>query len=709
MKTKILLLIATLMISLYCFSQSERGKIIHVPEDFKTIQEAINAASSNDMVLVAEGTYNENIRFYGKPITVASEYIIDGNSSHISNTIIKGAANTPFYLGATVAFIDGEDTTSVLNGFTVTGGQGVNNETYQLKCGGGIYTNNAGAKIINNIIRGNNVIGEIIAGAGICCISDDDEVYWTIIENNMVNNNILFSSGHTAFGAGMAIMINSIIRNNLVEFNTCKNTFHQAYGGGIEIKKLADQAIVSVIENNTIRNNKTEGVNGSFGAGLATFNISPTLTGNVFRANNARSSGESMGGAIYLFRPDEGVLISDNRFENNNCFGDYCHGGAVAIQQTGRAEILNNEFFMNTANAIGHSGGGALWITYFNDAVDIFGNNFKMNQASGTSFGGAVGLIGDQNYHVKFDKNIFVENTAREGAGLWVYNIYNMELCNNIFSRNDATYVGGAIRFSEFDSYTANTFLRDTENADIPVSRAKYRPAVSNNNFVDNKAFKGGAIYTDLVSNVPVIFNSIFCSNSAMVGIDVFNESDDKMAIYNCLINTDRLSSAWTGLDNIFCDPLLEGDCTHLCWGSECANAGISALYYDYRIYECAEFDIDLEERPYYGTNPDIGADETPVMFVGVPANESSEHEFIVFPNPVKDKTTIEFELEKETYVEISVYNISGEIVETIHASYLTEGVHLIEWNSDGRSPGIYNIRLNSDDFDIAKNVVVLR
>src|SRR6266436_2220044 len=48
------------------------ASIIHVPGDRPTIQAGINAASSGDIVLVAPGTYIENINFMGKAITVKS-------------------------------------------------------------------------------------------------------------------------------------------------------------------------------------------------------------------------------------------------------------------------------------------------------------------------------------------------------------------------------------------------------------------------------------------------------------------------------------------------------------------------------------------------------------------------------------------------------------------------------------------------------------
>lgn len=87
------------------------GKIIHVPADQPTIQAAINAASNGDTVLVAPGTYKEQINFLAKAIVVRSQ---GGNKV----TTIDGAS----VAGPVVRFVSGETLKSVLQGFTIQNG-----------------------------------------------------------------------------------------------------------------------------------------------------------------------------------------------------------------------------------------------------------------------------------------------------------------------------------------------------------------------------------------------------------------------------------------------------------------------------------------------------------------------------------------------------------------------------------------------------------
>ena len=46
--------------------------IEHVPGDYATLQDAIDSASEGDSILVADGTYTENVNVY-KPLTIKSQ------------------------------------------------------------------------------------------------------------------------------------------------------------------------------------------------------------------------------------------------------------------------------------------------------------------------------------------------------------------------------------------------------------------------------------------------------------------------------------------------------------------------------------------------------------------------------------------------------------------------------------------------------------
>jgi hypothetical protein len=91
-------------------SSAAAQNIINVPASQPTIQAGINAASNGDTVLVAPGTYTENINFGGKAITLTS-------SGGPSVTIIDGGR-----LGTVVTFNTGETSASVLSGFTIRNG-----------------------------------------------------------------------------------------------------------------------------------------------------------------------------------------------------------------------------------------------------------------------------------------------------------------------------------------------------------------------------------------------------------------------------------------------------------------------------------------------------------------------------------------------------------------------------------------------------------
>ena len=209
MKKEIILLTLMLLFASYSFAD-----IIHVPGDQPTIQAAINIAEDDDIVLVDDGIYVENINFYGKVITVGSLYLTTGDINHITQTIIDGSAN-----GSVVTFNNDEETGSVLIGFTITNGNA--------ESGGGIYISEDSEPTLNNLyVFGNTA-------------TDGGGLYFLNSEPDIINLKVY---GNTAFNNGGGIFISEESEPNLImtviENNSAVN------GGGIYL--CDDSALNSI-------------------------------------------------------------------------------------------------------------------------------------------------------------------------------------------------------------------------------------------------------------------------------------------------------------------------------------------------------------------------------------------------------------------------------------------------------------------------------
>jgi hypothetical protein len=237
---------------------------IHVPADYTTIQAGINASNNGDIVLVAEGTYYENINFNGKAITVASHFLIDGDNEHIIYTIIN--ANDS---GSVVVFDSGEDTTSVLYGFTLTGGNA--------RLGGGIHCDSSGAKIVFNKIT-NNIAsaGSASANGGGIYANSSGHFNYIIIENNIISNNI--SQGHCGHGGGIGLYdMRGKIINNIIKENYASGWYCSA---GIKLGGCSLQIINNTIIFNTSNNSPATDI-----AGIAANQDSSIIINNIVWGN----------------------------------------------------------------------------------------------------------------------------------------------------------------------------------------------------------------------------------------------------------------------------------------------------------------------------------------------------------------------------------------------------------------------------------------
>jgi parallel beta-helix repeat protein len=260
------------------------------PDEYTAISEAITEASGGDTIMVAAGTYPENL-VISKPIKI----ICEGDPTAVTDPTLYLCTINGQDKGSVVTFTSGAIEGTLLSGFIITGGKDDNGGgilcergatptisycsitgNTATNYGGGISSRDSSSPIITNChIEGNSAE---IGGGGLHCYNSSPIITACAITKNMA----------WYFGAGAYLEEDSspAISNCMITGNST------TWGGGGIACSIASSPIItnSTVAGNLVTDKSDES---SYGGGIYLYGgCMPTITNSVFWNNDAQHGSE---------------------------------------------------------------------------------------------------------------------------------------------------------------------------------------------------------------------------------------------------------------------------------------------------------------------------------------------------------------------------------------------------------------------------------
>jgi len=466
---------------------------LNVPSQYATIQAAINAAVSGNVIRVADGTYSENISFIGKNVTVQSV-----NGAVLTKIQGSGAAN------AVVSFISGESSCAVLDGFTIDNqrgagadGRGVkitNSATPIIKnsiiegnllttlssgdsyWGGGIYINGGGVTVDNTIIGQNGSANTANRGSGIYAINGLDIA--------ISNSTISYNSGRDHAGIHLENMSGS---TTLINTNVIYNSANGYTVGGIYAISSALSITGGSVSNNS----------GTYGAGLRVENAPAITTINGVTINTNAAGGTIAGGIYSISSP---LAISNGTTINNNTSRDgagmYLTGNYSGFP-AGTKTTIDNTTITGNSTGGGYPGGGIYSSTI---PLEITNSNISSNMARA---GSAIRL--ESVPLVTVISNTTINNNIADGnnTGGAIYS-----------NSSPITFTGGTISGNTNGREGGGLYLTGNYSAFPAGTKTTITGTTINGN--SSGAYVGGGIYT--ACSITINGNAAITNNTGSAG-----------------------------------------------------------------------------------------------------------------------------------------------------------------------------------------------
>ena len=501
---------------------SALAREINVPADYPTIQAAIDAAQTNDVVIVAPGTYPENINFNGKAITVRS-------SGGAGVTTIDG-----HNLDFAVTFETGEPRAAVVQGFTFTQG--------------GLYSA-WGAPTIQECTFVNQ------SGAfGTGCYMPNSSTLVT---------DCVFRDNQLQYGdAALLQMFGNTTQQPIVRNCTFENnTAGAGYFRGVAIF-LSDPNIAATVENCTFANNHAQS-----GVVFVQHQNGSTIRGCTFTENTATG----WGGGVFVGDTDTNPMIQHCLFQNNS---SAIQGGAVLISFAGGGTFSDCRFSGNQAPL-----GGAVYAQNLSSPVNFVRCDFTTNTA--TWNGGAIRLQASQFGIECLDCHFLQNATGNTGGGGGTVDLDGVggsTFRNCVFAGNSTRVGGGIHAISATDVTVYGCVITGNTAQDLGggIELCQVTGAIGNCTIARNVMSHGGGGINHNCNSAVAVNNCILYGNRYSGGAS--NQIAGNTAP---VVSYSDVQGGYSGQGNIDADPRFydpsNGDYRPGA-GSPCIDTGSNAL-----------------------------------------------------------------------------------------------------------------------------------
>ncbi len=648
-------------------SHSLFGKTHYVPQDYSTIQSAIDAAQNSDTIIVSEGTYYENINYKGKGLVVTSRFFVTHDWQTVRNTIINGSNCANKDIASTVQFLGGEDSTAVLNGFTITGGSGTKYSLGSIwQEGAGIIMSYSSATVCNNLICYNTTVPQGTTtnggGGGIASMFGNPKIY----------NNIIFSNTAGYAGGIVFNWSNGTIKNNIIYHNSSVTTWGT---GGIMLWKCP--AGKTIIENNTVIGNTSAADAGGINVNPADASTIPIVVNNIVWGNRQMTGGQ----------------VANPQYSSYNDIEDYSAGTNISVYP----EFQEGTFLLTPASPCKDAGDPAS----NNDLEDPANQGQALLPSIGTlrndigAYGGSYAkilpAIDIRDLHLSKDTLILrcppghfvtgsVELFNKSTAGITIDSITHRN--SEDFSLNK-NYTGQVFDLLVFDTLKI-TFGKSIKGIFIDTLKIFH-----NSSGLENPI----KIEITGASNSIPFNNKIVPSQTGYIG-QLFNfHIPDSTFLDNDA--GDILTYQATGLPD-----WLSFDSVSLTFqGTPAVITGrpkfINLIVYD-SLHATASTNFSLTILP----SSEVNNHKTQAREFGLTQN---------YPNPFNPITVISYQLPISSTVSLKVYNMIGQEVVTLVNEIRPAGFHNVQFDAAKMSSGVYFYSLQTENFSETKKLILLK